>query len=684
MSKVLFSPVSLGPVELRNRVVATSHQTSLVQDHLPTDDLVAYHAARAAGGVGAIFLEATAVHRTGLLTPHTLGGYLPGMRAGYERLAGAVHPHGARLFVQLFHGGREQFGTSPMAPAVAPSAIPSPRFHSEPRSLTRGEIREVIGGFARSATAARDGGLDGVEVSMAHGYLAAQFFNGRANVRDDEYGGASRMRFGLEVLEAIRAQVGLDIAVGVRLAANELDPDGDEAARCAEIVEQIARTGLVDFISLALGHSASYPASTWIAPPPPTAAEDAIVEHLPSAGAVAGVPLIATTRIVDLEHAERIVASGVAQVVGMTRALIAEPALVRKALEGRAGEGRDCIGCNQACIGHYHQGVPIGCVVNPHTGREARLESVQRTARRLLVIGAGPAGVSAAVEGARAGDQVMLVEREPVIGGQFRLAGHAPGHADVWARYQALALRQLDATGVELRLGAEVTASDAGGRGLAVGGAMLDAADYDAVILATGARPYAPRLAADDVCLVDAWTAIEHPETLVGPVLVADWGGGWAGLDAAEVMAGADRPVTLACGGVMIGESLHQYQRNGYLDRLDRAGVTILHHYELAGAWRQEPSRPDGMSGIRLRHAFSARERPLPAEIRTVVVAYGRAPQDSLWAVLETWGNATRVGDAFGPRSLEEAILEGFFAGRATSDASPMLGAGLSPALAST
>src|SRR5690242_9952547 len=144
------------------------------------------------------------------------------------------------------------------APAVAPSAVPSPRFHSEPRALSRAEIAELVSGFARSAALARDGGLDGVEVSMAHGYLAAQFFNARANARADEYGLGSPLRFGLEVLEAIRAEVGRDIAVGVRLAASERDPDGDGPARCAEIAAGIARTGLVDFVSLALGHSASY------------------------------------------------------------------------------------------------------------------------------------------------------------------------------------------------------------------------------------------------------------------------------------------------------------------------------------------------------------------------------------------------------------------------------------------
>jgi NADPH-dependent 2,4-dienoyl-CoA reductase/sulfur reductase-like enzyme len=390
----------------------------------------------------------------------------------------------------------------------------------------------------------------------------------------------------------------------------------------------------VDFVSLALGHSASYRGSTWIAPPPP-AAEDAIAEDLP--GTLEGVPVIATTRIVDLDHAERIVASGAAQAVGMTRALIADPELVAKAIAGRRADTIACIGCNQACIGHYHQGAPIGCVVNPRTGREARVaRAVERSPRRVLVIGGGPAGVAAAAEAARAGDAVTLVERGPDIGGQLRLAGGTPGHAEVWRRYRDLAWRALGA--VDVRLETEGSADDLG--------------DVNTVILATGARPYRPPLATPQgVTVADAWTAIREPDTVAGPVLVADWGGGWDGLDAAEALAAAGLSVTLACGGVVLGETLHQYQRNGYLDRLDRAGVTVLHHLEWTG---------DG-----LRHAFSAREQSLPADVATVVVAHGRQPEDGLWAALERRPGVMRVGDVLGPRTLEEAILEGFLAGRA-------------------
>src|SRR4029077_5302100 len=173
--------LTLGPVELTNRIVSTAHQTTLVDDHLPSDDFVAYHAARAHGGAGLIVLEATAVHPSGLLTSHTLGGYLPELVAGYRRVAAAIQPTGTRLFVQRFHGGREQIATPPRAPALAPSAVPSPRFRVEPRAARAEEIDEIVAGYGRAAELAAEGGLDGIEISAAHRYLIEQFFDSALN-----------------------------------------------------------------------------------------------------------------------------------------------------------------------------------------------------------------------------------------------------------------------------------------------------------------------------------------------------------------------------------------------------------------------------------------------------------------------------------------------------------------------
>jgi 2,4-dienoyl-CoA reductase-like NADH-dependent reductase (Old Yellow Enzyme family) len=639
----LLSEIDVGPLRMRNRVVSTSHQTGLVHDHLPTDDLVAYHEARARGGVGSIFLEATAVDASGLLTAHTIGGFLPEIVPVYQRLAETVRAHGARLIVQLNHGGREQISTAPRGPTGAPSAVPSLRFKCEPRALTLREIHALIGGYTTCARHARQGGLDGIEVSVSHGYLPAQFLSPSSNRRNDRYGGAlpARLRFTLEVLAAVRDAAGPDLAVGARLSADELVPGGLALEAGGEIAAALQDSGLVDFISLVLGHSAYPSASTWIAPPPPARA-NAIAEPAAAIRAAApGARLIATTRVVDLADAEALIASGTADLVGMTRALIADPELLAKTIAGREQEVIECVGCNQSCIGHYHAGLPIGCAVNPRTGRE-RSWSVSarvpgRGGRRVLVIGAGPAGAAAALQAAHAGDTVTLLERAREIGGQLRIAGLAPAHHELWNRYRRSTGARLRSAGVRVELS---TPADAG---LADG--------FDLIVLAAGARPYEPLLsdaAAPGPAIRQAWEAITDPATLQGPVLVADWGGGWDGLDAAERLAGAGLEVTLACAAPVPGETLHQYQRNLYLARLDGLGIPILHHTELA----VETGRPA------LRHVFSGRELPMPA-VGTLVLAQGRVPDDELWAELERHPGAVRAGDVLGPRTLEEAVLEG-------------------------
>jgi 2,4-dienoyl-CoA reductase-like NADH-dependent reductase (Old Yellow Enzyme family) len=629
----LLAPIDIGPVTVRNRVVSTSHQTGLVQDHLPTEDLVAYHEARARGGAGAIFVEATAVDPTGLLTGHTIAGFEPAIVPVYERLAQRVHEPGARLFVQLLHGGREQISSSPRPPAVAPSAVPSLRFKCEPRALTVAEIKNIIAGYGASARLAAEGGLDGIEVSMAHGYLPAQFLSGLSNRRGDAYDGSlqARLRFSLEILHAVRDAVGDHLAISVRLSADELVPGGLDLQQSAEIARRLHHEGLVDLISLVLGHSAFPAASTFIAPPPPVPVNAIALPAQVIREAVPGAKLLTATRVVDLAAADQLVADGIADLVGMTRALIADPDLVAKTQAGRDHDVIECVGCNQACIGHYHAGVPIGCAVNARTGRERTLpEPKRRSGRRLLVIGGGPAGCAAAIEAAGAGDHVTLLEREPELGGQLRLAGLAPGHAELWERYHRSTTARLRSAGVIAELNAA---------------AGPDAArDYDAVVLATGARPYQPVNAPP---AVQAWDVIRAPEQVEGPALIADWGGGWEGLDAAERLAGAGVHVTLACAATIPGETLHQYQRNLYLGRLDELGIEILHHHELAGT--------------SLRHVFSGRTAPVP-EAATLVLAQGRTPADELWAQLESHPGAVRAGDVLGPRTLEEAVLEGTLA----------------------
>ncbi len=642
---LLFQPLRIGPIEIANRIVSTAHQTTLVEDGLPTDDFVAYHAARAAGGAGLICIEATAVHPSGLLTGHTIAGYDPRVVARLAHVAEAVHAGGSRLFAQLFHGGREQIDLPPRAPAVAPSAIPSQRFKVEPRALSQGEIEEIIAHHELVAGNARDAGLDGIELCASHGYLPTQFLSERSNRRDDAWGGDAerRLRYVREALRAMRRGGGAGLAVGIRLSADETLPEGRHAPETAALLRTLAGEGLIDYASAVIGDSASYLGSAWIVPPPPVERD-----AMRAPGSVLrdglGVPLIVASRIHEPAEAEALLAAGAADAVGMTRALIADPDLPRRIVEEREDGRILCTGCNQGCIGHYHLGLPISCLQNPRTGRERSLpEAEPQAGSRVLVVGGGPAGMAAAVAAGLAGAEVILAEAAPALGGQFALAGGAPAHRETVQRFRADWTRRLAVAGVDVRLGTRLDAASA----LAFGA--------DRVIVATGAVAHRPPMTAPPgVALIDAWDAIRAPGEVAGPALVADWGGGWTGLDAAETLAEAGLRVWLAVAAPLVGENVHQYQRVFYLARLERLGVTILHHRELA----------DAPGGAALRSLWTHATEPLPADVRTLVLALGREPVDDLVHALAGHHRpCTAVGDCRGARTLEEAILEGSAAG---------------------
>jgi len=626
----LFSPLRLGPVELPNRIVSTAHQTTLVHDHLPTDGFVAYHQARARGGAGLIVLEATAVHESGRLTPATLTGYLPEIVPSYRRVLDAVRPHGTKLFVQLFHGGRELIASAPRPPAVAPSAIPTQRFKVEPRALREAEIEAILAGYARSAELAAEAGLDGVEISAAHNYLIAQFFTPELNRRDDRW--REGRRFLYEVLGAVRAAVGHEIAVGVRLSA-----DSEAAQRVASLLVDED----VDFLSVALGESSTYRGSTGIVPPPPIP-ENAIVER--ARHFRLGKPLIATSRVIDPVEADRLVEEGRADAVGMTRALIADPELPAKAREGRLEEVLRCIGCN-ACIAHYHAGTPIVCAQNPRTGRELTLPAPIAAAerKRVVVVGAGPAGLAAAAEAAAAGHEVIVLEQAMRTCGQIALAGAAPGHAELLRSLRENYQLLLKRGGVDVRLNTKATPE------------VVARLEPDLVVVAAGARPYEPPFSFENVDVEQAWRVIDGVFPREKRVVVADWGGDPAGLDAAEILDRAGNAVTLAVASASAGEAVHQYQRNLYLARLYRAGVKIEHHLELVEA---------GAGTATFRNIFAPEvERTFPADV--LVLALGRVPNDGLGEELRTLGlRVEEAGDCRSPRGLEEAILEGTLAVR--------------------
>jgi 2,4-dienoyl-CoA reductase-like NADH-dependent reductase (Old Yellow Enzyme family)/thioredoxin reductase len=619
----------------------------MVDDGRITDQLVAYHTARAAGGVGLIIVQVAGVHETARYTSHVLMAVDDTCIPGYTRLAEAVRPYGTRLFGQLFHPGREvmesQDGSLPVA--VAPSAVPSERFHVMPRALRNEEISEIVDGYGAAANRLRQAGLDGVEIVASHGYLPSQFLNPELNLRNDAYGGspANRLRFLTEVLEAVRGRTDSEMVVGLRISIDEQDPFGLDSTIAIEAVTTLATAGLVDYVSVTTGTSASLAGSDHIAPdmdhknayvaPLSRLVRDAI-----------GIPVFVAGRINQPQEAERVLESGDADACIMTRALICDPTMPELAEAGRLDDIRACIGCNQACIGHFHAGYPISCIQHPETGREIRfgVRTMSSHGKKVMVVGGGPAGMKAAAVAAERGHSVTLYEATERVGGQVLLAERIPGREEFGGAATNL-YRELTRAGACVILRSSV---DFG---------LVEEESPDFVVVATGARPYRPAIEVMGAPVVmDAWQAIRGEPAPKGHVVVVDWRSDWVGIGAARVLAAQGCRVTLVVSTYAAGEALQQYVRDSQLKALRRDRIEVLPLLRIFGV---------DDNTVYLQHVLTG--EPVMIEgTAGIVLACGHEPVSDLLTELQTKGYpAVGAGDCLAPRTVEEAVLEGLVVG---------------------
>ena len=643
----LLAPLRIGPVELRNRIVSSGHDTVMASDGLITDQLVAYHEARARGGAGLIVVQVAGVHGDPRDGGSVLQAFDDRCIPGYARLAAALHAHRCAVFGQLFHGGRETgaLDDGSQAAAVAPSSVPNERFLVMPRAMTRQLIAEVVQGYAAAAGRLAAAGLDGVEVVASHGYLPAQFLNPHVNHRTDEYGGSleARVRFLREVLVAVRAAVGPDVAVGVRVSVDEMAYEGLSQADSLESTRTLAEDGLVDYVSVVAGSSATYVGSSHIV----ASMNHPAAYTAPLAGlvkAVVSVPVIVAGRINQPHEAEAIIAEGQADACAMTRALICDPELPRKTKLGLVEEIRACIGCNQACIGHYLNGYPISCIQHPETGRELTYGELRPAAvqRRVLVVGGGPGGLKVAAVAAARGHQVDLYDAGRRPGGQVLLAERLPGRAEFGGLVTNLR-GEAERGGVVLHANVLVSAE------------LVRALAPDVVVVATGAVPYRPELdLVDDPVVLDGWQVIAGEAVPSGPVVVADWRGDWIGLGVARRLASEGHRVTLAVNAPHAGFRLQQYLRDEMLADVLRLGVTVV-----------PMTRPYGADAdtVYLRHTLTG-EPVILEGVAALVLAQGHRPVHELLDELTDYpGDVCAVGDCLSPRTAEEAVLEGLQVG---------------------
>jgi 2,4-dienoyl-CoA reductase (NADPH2) len=507
----LLAPLDLGFTTLKNRVLMGSMHTGL-EERGDWRRVADYYARRASGGVGLIV--------TGGIAPNPEGAVFPGAAAmssaadvaDHRLVTERVHGAGGKIAMQILHAGRYAYSKD----CVSASAIKSPISPFAPRALDEAGIEKQIADFVRAAQLARAAGYDGVEIMGSEGYFLNQFLVRHTNQRDDDWGGAyeNRMRLPVEVVARVRAALGADFILIYRLSVIDLVPEGstfDEVVQLARAVEAAGATILNSGIGW---HEARVPT---IATSVPRAAFAWATARL--MGQV-GVPVITSNRINTPDVAEALLADGVADMVSLARPFLADPDFVAKAADGRADEIAPCIACNQACLDHTFSGKISSCLVNPRAAHEAEIpDTPTDTPKRIAVVGAGPAGLSAAITAAGRGHKVTLFEAAGRVGGQLHLAAAVPGKEEfrgliTW--FETMLAR----SGVETRLGAAA--------------GVADLAGFDTVIVATGVTPRDPGIANE------GGRVLSYLDVLTGAEVgarVAIVGAGGIGFDVAEFLA---------------------------------------------------------------------------------------------------------------------------------------------------
>ncbi len=632
--QLLTSPAQIGNMQLANRMVMAPMVTNYAYaDGSVTDRLRAYHAERARGGVGLIIVEASYVHPSGKGFRNEVGIYSDRLIPGLRSLVDAVHTHGAKVAIQLYHGGRQTKSSVTGQPIVAPSPIPDPTEPETPKELTRDEIGELVRAFGEAARRAKAAGFDAVEVHGAHGYLINEFLSPFSNKRTDEYGGPleHRMRFPLEVVRAVRRAVGPDYPVIYRMSADEKVPGGLRLDETKAVARRLEEEG-VDALHVSAG---VYASAAWIIQPMalPRACLADLAQGIKS---VVKIPVIAVGRFNDPEVAETALAEGKADLIAFGRELLTDPDMPRKAMEGRLDEVRRCIACCQGCIDELFLDHPITCTVNARAGfeREFTLAEAPR-ARKVLVVGGGPAGMEAARVAALRGHQVTLWERSGSLGGQLGLASTPPGKGEI-ATFKDFLTGEMRRLKVKVILNKEATLE------------AVRAEKPDVLVIATGAAPATmnvPGVRAENV--VTAWDVLAQKARVGNEVAVL--GGGLVGCETAEYLAARGHKVTIIEMLPRIASDVGPLVGALLLDRLERHGVRTVTGARVSSVGEHEVIvEKDDEGG---KETLSG--------VDTIVLAVGSRPNAALAEQLEGSGiDYYVIGDASKPRRITQAVFE--------------------------
>jgi 2,4-dienoyl-CoA reductase-like NADH-dependent reductase (Old Yellow Enzyme family)/thioredoxin reductase len=631
--------VKVGKVTLKNRIVSTSHDAFFADRGALGDRYIDYHVAKARGGAGLIqCFGTTSVHHTFAPGPGVIRNWDDSILPAFRRLAELVHAEGAAITCQLLHGGRRSSSAVTRIPNLAPSDEPNDRTGETPRVMTTDDIRMIVDAYAAAAGRAVRGGFDGAEVAMFGDGLPDQFLSPLVNQRTDQYGGTleKRLRFTREILAACRESMGSDALLIVRMSADDFQPGELTPDERIEVARQLDDLRLVDLFSVTAGTVKTLLGRPYHVP-------SAYFPHGVYLEAAAGIkravraPMLYAGRIVHPHEAESALASGSTDLVGMTRAIIADPDMPNKAATGRLEEIRPCVGANEGCIGRLYQGLPIECVHNPSIGREAELGSVAPAGhrRRVVVIGAGPAGLEAARVTALRGHEVTVFEQRTQAGGQVRISALAPGRGELLGIVEWLE-REARRAGVQFEMGVEATPDG------------VLALRPEAVVIATGSipRPLPPTVA-EGASVVDVRAAMQGAELGHRVVLYAE-DPLTAGPICADLLAAKGHEVTVVAPQYVVCEMIDDTQKPLILRRLLAAGVTLVPLHRAVGF----------ESGhVVIEHVLTGAQQVLAAD-SAVLASAPRANAALADALHGKVDNLHVVGDAVAPRRVHDAILE--------------------------
>jgi len=620
---------------LKNRVVMPPMCTDYATiGGAVTDRLIEYYTTRARGGVGLIDVEFAYVHPAGKVFEHMLGIYDDKLMPGLRRLTGSVHQGGAKIIIQIAHGGRRGHSDITGLTPVAPSPIP--RLNGEtPKELSLAEIEDLIQAFILAAARARKAGFDGVMIHLAHAYLLQQFLSPFSNARTDRYGGdlEGRARFPLEIVKGVRRELGDDYPVTCRLCGDEFLKGGFDLAQSIQVAKMLEANG-VNAIEVSAG---AHETGQVITAPPyyPMGFLSPLSEGIKKA---VGIPVGIVGRIHTPDTAEQLLEQGKADLIAVGRGLIADPEWPKKAQEGRPETIRPCISCNQGCSDRMYFQKDISCTVNPAVGREGTfpMEPARRR-KKVLILGGGPGGLEAALVAAKRGHTVQLYEKKEELGGQLNIASVPPAKEKI-QEFKEFLIREIKGLPIKVVHGK-------------LDAKTLRKISPDLLVVAVGGKPKAiegPGF--EDRKVVSAWKVLSGERTVGKRVVII--GGGQVGLETAHFLLGEEKEITVLEMLKRTGEDMSPRARKLILEKLIQGGVEILTESKALSIEKGDlvfdraglVEKMKGMDSIIIAVGTDSQDEEIPG------LGKSRIP-------------LRRIGDAAAPRKLFDAIHEGYQAG---------------------